>query len=92
MVYSLSCLKFFLPRSSYQIMLDCWNAQPILRPSFTDLVNRIELMLNPTARSPKPKAEDEPEQIYMNLSSTDTQDYLHPVDNTDGSVSFKPAS
>jgi hypothetical protein len=80
---------------SYQIMLDCWNAQPILRPSFTDLVNRIELMLNPTAR-PKPPstaaAAEEPEQIYMNLSRTDAQDYLHPVDNTDGSVSFKPAS
>ena len=72
-------------------MLDCWNAQPILRPSFTDLVNRIELMLNPTARAAKP-APDEPEQIYMNMSSTDAQDYLHPVDNTDGTVSFRPQS
>ena len=74
-------------------MTDCWHAEPEIRPSFTDLVNRIELMLNPPPKTPARTSTQQPEegeQIYMNLSRQDSHDYLHPVDHNDGTTTFSP--
>jgi len=29
----------------YKIMLDCWNHDPCLRPTFTELVSRFDALL-----------------------------------------------
>ena len=60
---------------SYKIMLDCWHADPDIRPSFIDLVNRIELLLNP----PRKRESEEPfEPMYMNIRNTTSTEYLRP--------------
>ncbi len=53
-------------------MYSCWNRNPTLRPTFADLVNRLELIINPA-----PQQEDE-EPIYMNVTSSDSTEYLSP--------------
>jgi hypothetical protein len=60
----------------YEIMTDCWNGEPVLRPTFTDLVNRIELVLNP----PKKGAAAAKEPQYLNIDKpAANQDYLEPI-------------
>lgn len=70
---------------SYKIMIECWHAEPQTRPSFTDLVNRIEILLYPPGKRPTPsQASDgtEGEPLYMNIRKTGSTDYLQPVDFT----------
>lgn len=64
-------------------MMDCWQALPEARPTFTDLVNRIELLLNPT-RPTGEGAEHEPS--YLNLVESNVQDYLKPISYDDSST------
>jgi hypothetical protein len=59
-------------------MIDCWHADPDMRPSFTDLVNRIEVLLNPPKR--KVRDENSGEPMYMNIKKTNSIEYLKPVD------------
>lgn len=61
----------------YSIMLDCWQALPEARPTFTDLVNRIELLLNPQ----QSRASSDSEPNYLNVVETSGQEYLKPVSN-----------
>ena len=37
--------------SRYQVMLDCWHAEPKLRPTFTELAEKISDILSEGARS-----------------------------------------
>ena len=70
---------------SYKIMLDCWHADPDIRPSFIDLVNRIELLLNP----PKKRVSNEHEQtepMYVNIHKSNSTEYLRPSE-TPGAAS-----
>ena len=60
-------------------MLECWNAEPILRPTFVDLVNRIELILNP----PRKQKTGPGESAYVNLERAPSRDYLEPAASTD---------
>ena len=70
------------------IMYRCWMRNPDERPTFADLVNRLELIINP----PRPThggdtdAPLEQEPIYMNVTSSDSADPLNPV-TTNTSVS-----
>lgn len=51
----------YCPNNVFLMMGECWNEVPERRPTFTDLVNRLELLLNP----PKKRgAEEEP--LYIN--------------------------
>ncbi|ESO08015.1 hypothetical protein HELRODRAFT_133636, partial [Helobdella robusta] len=36
----------FCPENVYQVMMECWQETPERRPTFTDLVNRLEVLLN----------------------------------------------
>jgi len=71
---------------SYAIMSDCWHDVPEQRPTFTDLVNRLELLLNPPKKrqSSVPETDDEP--TYINVADTEARDYLHPVDSSSSPV------
>lgn len=61
-------------------MLECWHADPDIRPTFTDLVNRIELLLNPPRRKVhEDTSGDEP--MYVNIRKTHSTEYLKPVDD-----------
>ena len=63
----------------YKIMLDCWHTDPEIRPSFIDLVNRIELLLNP----PKRRVVEEQQQaepMYVNIAKSNSTEYLRPSD------------
>ena len=63
--------------SRYALMMDCWQESPERRPTFTDLVNRIELLLNPPRYNP---SSDKNERSYINIPSHDPiQDYLKPI-------------
>lgn len=58
-------------------MTDCWQESPERRPTFTDLVNRIELLLNPPRHNP---SSDKNAGSYVNIPSHDPiQDYLKPI-------------
>ena len=58
-------------------MLDCWHTDPEIRPTFIDLVNRIELLLNP----PKRRVTEEPtEPMYVNITKSNSTEYLRPTD------------
>ena len=59
-------------------MLDCWNENPHRRPTFTDLVNTIELMLNPQQHE-EPEEEEEEEPMYMNITRPESREYLNPA-------------
>ena len=48
---------------SYQIMLECWSVNPDERPLFADLVNSLELLINPPEQQP---SSDDGEPLYMN--------------------------
>lgn len=61
----------------YDIMMDCWQALPEARPTFTDLVNRIELLLTPSQKRASGDGEtNEPNYLNVEISN---QDYLKPV-------------
>ena len=66
---------------SYKIMLDCWHEIPERCPSFADLVNRLEMLLNPSKKNEPsiPEAPPANEPMYMNISKTDSVEYLNPV-------------
>ena len=68
----------------YAIMLDCWLEVPERRPTFTDLVNRLELLLNPPKKNRSSK-ETEDEPTYINVTDPG-HDYLHPVSENTTSV------
>ena len=71
---------------SYKIMLDCWHADPDIRPSFIDLVNRIELLLNPPKkRVSEPEQSNEP--MYVNIRKTNSTEYLRPSETPGASSS-----
>ena len=57
-------------------MYGCWLKNPGERPTFADLVNKLELIINPP---PRPRDEEEEEPIYMNVTSSDSAEYLSPV-------------
>ncbi len=56
----------------YDIMLECWNTEPYQRPTFVDLVNRVELILNPVKKTRAG------EPSYVNLDRAPSKDYLEP--------------
>ncbi len=58
-------------------MLDCWDAIPERRPTFADLVNRLELLLNPPKRRDVGANPDEP--MYINIKESDSSEYLNPI-------------
>lgn len=62
----------------YSIMTDCWQALPEARPTFTDLVNRIELLLAPSQKRDSGDGETN-EPNYLNVVAISNQDYLKPV-------------
>ena len=66
---------------SYAIMSDCWHEVPERRPTFTDLVNRLELLLNPPKKRQSGTAEVEEEPTYINVADTEARDYLHPINS-----------
>ena len=53
-------------------MMSCWDVNTKTRPSFGDLVNSLELVLNP----PTMNTEEEP--LYMNLDKSASCEYLEP--------------
>lgn len=56
-------------------MTDCWNRYPENRPTFADLVNRLELLLNP----PKKRQSNSQEPMYVNFNEFDHAEYLNPI-------------
>ena len=69
----------FLP--SYKIMCECWHAKPEQRPTFIDLVNQLELLLNPPSKRRFPLDNSEP--MYMNIR-LESSDYLEPISTENG--------
>jgi len=67
---------------SYAIMSDCWHEVPERRPTFTDLVNRLELLLNPPKKRQSGNTEPEEEPTYINVADTEARDYLNPVNSS----------
>lgn len=67
-------------------MSDCWQEVPERRPTFTDLVNRLELLLNPPKKRQSAVAETEEEPTYINVADTETRDYLHPINSASSAV------
>ena len=68
-------------------MSDCWLEVPERRPTFTDLVNRLELLLNPPQKKHHSgTAEEEEEPTYINVADTEARDYLNPVDSASSPV------
>jgi len=68
-------------------MSDCWLEVPERRPTFTDLVNRLELLLNPPQKKHHSgTAEVEEEPTYINVADTEARDYLNPVDSASSPV------
>ena len=61
-------------------MTDCWQELPERRPTFTDLVNRIEVLLNPPRTKNTDKHSDNTkEPTYINVKDEEyIQDYLKP--------------
>lgn len=43
-------LLYHVFRCSYAVMKDCWDAKPLARPTFTNLVHRIGVMLEDSVR------------------------------------------
>jgi len=64
---------------SYAIMTDCWHEVPERRPTFTDLVNRLELLLNPPKKHQSGAPETEEEPTYINVADSEARDYLNPT-------------
>mgnify|MGYP001555864249 CR=1 FL=1 len=60
-------------------MLDCWHEIPERRPMFADLVNRLELLLNPPKKRQPQQEAASGEPMYMNISKSDSAEYLNPV-------------
>ena len=60
----------------YKIMMDCWDEIPERRPTFADLVNRLELLLNPPKKRTRSQ---EAESDYQNVDDLKKDDYLNPV-------------
>ena len=71
---------------SYAIMSDCWHEVPERRPTFTDLVNRLELLLNPPKPHPQPSEVEEP--TYINVADTEARDYLDPINSKTSPVAW----
>lgn len=55
-------------------MQACWQENPKKRPTFIDLVNTMELMLNPPPKRPTPE-EDGEEPMYMNVTRPESGEY-----------------
>ena len=62
-------------------MLACWHADPDMRPIFVDLVNRLEVLLNPPKRRTVSE-EDSGEPMYVNIRKTNSSEYLKPLDSS----------
>ena len=61
-------------------MMDCWTEVPEHRPTFTDLVNRLELLLTPPQEGGSGGGGSRPtsrEPTYLNVHESQ---YLKPVD------------
>lgn len=58
----------------YQIMLSCWTANPEGRPSFTDLRNDLEKLL-----------EEQEDELYISVNCAEFDDYCALVDNPSSS-------
>lgn len=67
-------------------MTDCWLEVPERRPTFTDLVNRLELLLNPPKKNRSVVKETEEEPTYINVADTEGHDYLHPINESNTTV------
>lgn len=76
----------YCPDSIYKIMCDCWHAKPEKRPSFIDLVNQLELLLNPPSKKRFPLDGGEP--MYMNIR-LESSDYLEPISTEEGDNGWK---
>ncbi len=59
MIVVLSCYR-------YAIMKECWCQDPADRPAFVDLVNRLELIINPTKKT-TPSTSYSEEPLYVNI-------------------------
>ncbi|KAL1460058.1 hypothetical protein WDU94_011997 [Cyamophila willieti] len=64
----------YSPDDIYTIMLECWDAKPVLRPSFTELTERIGAMVDDPIR----KHYLNLNEVYLRLNAEDMQgeDYL----------------
>lgn len=60
-------------------MLECWSNVPERRPSFGGLVNRIEVLVNPSQSLQQ--HDDGP--TYNNITDQDSGEYLKPTQLTD---------
>ena len=65
-------------------MLQCWNKIPERRPTFSELVNQIEILLNPSRNQPQQQrsgdASEVEEPSYINVADQDDDgDYLKPT-------------
>lgn len=49
-VFGAKTLMFLCHVIRYDVMMECWRARPILRPSFTELVERLGSMLEESVR------------------------------------------
>lgn len=59
-------------------MADCWQKVAERRPSFPDLVNRLEVLLNPPRkRYPTSSAADE-EPLYVNVAEPASPGHFRP--------------
>jgi FMS-like tyrosine kinase 1 len=64
----------FATNEIYKIMLRCWNADPLRRPSFTEIADNIGLLLEDNVR--KYYMDMNKCYILMNNHHTDEEDYL----------------
>uniref|UniRef100_A0A8D8YC98 receptor protein-tyrosine kinase n=1 Tax=Cacopsylla melanoneura TaxID=428564 RepID=A0A8D8YC98_9HEMI len=64
----------YSPDDIYTIMLECWDAKPVLRPNFTELTERIGSMVEDPIR----KHYLNLNEVYLRLNAEDMQgeDYL----------------
>jgi len=74
---------------SYAIMTDCWHEVPERRPTFTDLVNHLELLLNPPKKHQSGVPETEEEPTYINVADSEARDYLHPINSASSPVAWR---
>jgi len=60
-------------------MTDCWQKIAERRPTFPDLVNRLEILLNPPRKRQPNGLSSEEEPLYVNTTDPSSPSYLRPA-------------